>query len=85
MDFRVKSNGKIQAVAEDSTPRVPVVASDSALAAADMLAHDTRDQIPVICGTLIPQDAKEHAQEYTLRPINPHLYLVHIKHSMAFV
>ena len=30
-----------------------------------------------VCGTLIPQDAKEHAQEYTLRPINPHLYLVH--------
>ena len=35
------------------------------------------------CGALIPQDAEEHAQEYTLRPINPHLYSVHIKHSMA--
>ena len=29
------------------------------------------------CGTLIPQDAKKHAQQYTLRPINSHLYLVH--------
>ena len=35
------------------------------------------------CGTLIPQDAKKHAQQYTLRPINSHLYLVHVKHSMA--
>ena len=34
---------------------------------------------------LIPQDAKKHAQEYAyiLRPINSHLYLVHVKHSMA--
>ena len=36
-----------------------------------------------ICGTLIPQDAKKHAQQYTLRPINSHLYLVQVNHSMA--
>ena len=37
----------------------------------------------ICCGTLIPQDAKKHAQQYTLRPINSHLYVVHVKHSMA--
>ena len=25
----------------------------------------------------------KHAQQYTLRPINSHLYLFHVKHSMA--
>ena len=25
----------------------------------------------------------KHAQQYTLQPINSHLYLVHVKHSMA--
>ena len=45
------------------------------------IAYEIR--VCIICGTLIPQDAKKHAQQYTLRPINSHLYVVHVKHSMA--